>query len=258
MTTALIADDEPLLRDALSSQLNSVWPELDIVAQARNGREALELYSQYKPDICFLDIQMPGVSGLDAARKIGRDAHIVFVTAFDHFAVEAFEAGILDYLVKPVETARLLETAKRLQDRIAAAEHAINSQSLIDTLNKKLQRSKTADYLSWIHVRVGSKIRVIAVEDIAYFQSEGKYTRLLWRNETGAYSEGLIRSPLKSLIQQLDPKSFQPTHRSVIINLAYISHVERGENDTGKLYLKGRKDILPISRANINRFRATP
>ncbi|MBL8274043.1 MAG: response regulator, partial [Xanthomonadales bacterium] len=125
--TALIADDEPLLREALSRQLAQAWPELEVVAQARNGREAIRLFEARRPDVCFLDVHMPGVSGIDAARHIGRNAHLVFVTAFDHYAVQAFAEGVLDYLVKPVELARLAETVARLKERVRAAQPALNT-----------------------------------------------------------------------------------------------------------------------------------
>jgi DNA-binding LytR/AlgR family response regulator len=256
MTTALIADDEPLLREALIGLLVQAWPELEIVAQARNGREAIELFGLKKPEVCFLDIRMPGISGIEAARQIGRRTHIVFVTAFDHFAIQAFETGALDYLVKPVELARLYETVERLKDRIAMASRAINSETLIEELNRQLQDFSQPEYLSWLRVRIGVKVRVIAVDDIDFFQSEDKYTLFSWHNQTETYSEGLVRTPIKALMPQLDPKKFARIHRSAIVKLASISHVIRGKNDTGTLYLKDSDKTLPVSRAHLSQFRA--
>src|SRR5579859_5165876 len=140
MTSALIADDEPLLREALRRQLAQLWPELGIVAEARNGREAVEFFEALRPDVCFLDVHMPGLSGVDAARLIGRRAHLIFVTAFDQYAVEAFAQGVLDYLVKPLEPARLAETVSRLRDRLRAAEPATNTEVLLRQLATQLQR----------------------------------------------------------------------------------------------------------------------
>lgn len=153
MTTALIADDEPLLREAIERLLAQAWPELKIVARARNGREAVDLHDMTQPDICFLDIQMPGMSGIDAAQMIGRRAHIVFVTAYDHYAVSAFEAGVLDYLVKPVALSRLAETVHRLKERIASAAPAVNSEHLLNDLMARLKEAAGSSYLRWLKCR---------------------------------------------------------------------------------------------------------
>src|SRR5215813_8186781 len=141
--TALIADDEPLLREALERQLAQAWPELEVVAQARNGREAVKLFEARHPDVCFLDVHMPGLSGVEAAHQIGRRAHLVFVTAYDHYAVQAFEAGVLDYLVKPVEPARLAETVARLQERLRTAQPALNTEALLEQLAAELAQRQT-------------------------------------------------------------------------------------------------------------------
>src|SRR5215510_4373321 len=154
--TALIADDEPLLREALAGQLAQVWPELEVIALARNGREAVELFEAHRPDICFLDVHMPGLSGIEAAHRIGRGAHLVFVTAYDQYAVEAFAKGVLDYLVKPVEPARLAETVARLQDRLRAAEPAITTDALLAQLAAQLARihaGAATEPLRWIRAQ---------------------------------------------------------------------------------------------------------
>ena len=185
--TALIADDEPLLREALSSQLKQAWPELEIVAQARNGREAVQLFESRRPDICFLDVHMPGISGVEAARYIGRQAHLVFVTAYDQYAVEAFAQGVLDYLVKPVEAARLAETVARLKERLAAAQPASNTDHLLLQLAEQLARFQGGSPapLRWIRAQVGQTLRLISVDEIDYLRADTKYTRVAWRGDGG-------------------------------------------------------------------------
>ena len=189
--TALIADDEPLLRDALRSQLAIVWPELEIAAVARNGREAVKLFDERHPDICFLDVHMPGLSGVDAANHIGRRAHLVFVTAYDHYAVQAFAQGALDYLLKPVEQARLAETVSRLKERLQSSRPAINTEQLLQQLSEqlaKLQRDGgKSEALRWIRAQAGKTVRLIAIDDVDYLRSDAKYTigRLARWRQTG-------------------------------------------------------------------------
>jgi DNA-binding LytR/AlgR family response regulator len=254
--TALIADDEPLLRDALERLLAQAWPELQVVAQARNGREATEMFDAQRPDICFLDVHMPGVTGVEAARYIGRRAHLVFVTAFDQYAVQAFSQGVLDYLVKPVEPSRLAETVARLQERLRAAEPALNTEALLQQLAANLQRSAApAPPLRWVRASVGQTVRLIAVDDIDFLRSEEKYTSVAWRDEAGQPREAVIRMPLKDLIPQLDSSQFAQVHRSVVVNLRAISHVTRGPNETADIHLKGRDEVLPVSRSYLHLFR---
>ena len=253
--TALIADDEPLLRDALARQLAQVWPELEIVAQARNGREAIKLFEARRPDVCFLDVHMPGVSGVEAAHHIGRRAHLVFVTAYDQYAVQAFAEGVLDYLVKPVETARLAETVARLKDRLKAAQPALNTEALLKQLAEQLQRGAAGVPLRWIRAQVGQTLRMIPVDDIDYLRSDAKYTLIAWRGDGGQPGEALISTALKELVAQLDPTQFAQVHRSVVVNLRAISHVTRGDNETAGIHLKGRKEVLPVSRNYLHLFR---
>lgn len=258
--TALIADDEPLLREALSRQLATLWPELRIVAQARNGREAVTLFEAKRPDICFLDVHMPGLSGVEAARQIGRRAHLVFVTAYDQYAVQAFAAGVLDYLVKPVETERLADTVERLRQRLDAAQPAANTDALLQLLAEQLQRGSAtpptrAEPLRWLRVQVGTVLRLIPVDDIDFLRSDAKYTRVAWRGEGGQPAEALINMALKDVLAQLDPERFVQVHRSVIVNLAAINHVIRSENETASLHLKGRTETLPVSRSYVHLFR---
>jgi DNA-binding LytR/AlgR family response regulator len=254
--TALIADDEPLLREVLVRLLGMAWPELSVVAQARNGREAIEQFEALRPDICFLDVHMPGISGVEAAAQIGRRAHIVFVTAFNQYAVQAFAQGALDYLVKPVEPARLADTVARLRERLRAAQPALNTETLIEQLAAKLQANAAAPApLRWIRAGVGQTTRLILVDEIDFLRSDEKYTLVAWRGDGGKPTEALVRLPLKELVTQLDPAQFAQVHRSVVVNLRVISHVTRGENETAEIHLKGRDEVLPVSRSYLHLFR---
>jgi DNA-binding LytR/AlgR family response regulator len=250
----LIADDEPLLRESLARSLASAWPELEIVAQARNGREAIELFEKHRPDICFLDVQMPGKSGVEAAQHVGRRAHLVFVTAFVEYAIQAFDSGALDYLVKPVEPARLAETVNRLKERVSGAQPALNTDELIQKLAEKLnpEASKT---LKWVRASVGSTLRLIAVEDIDYFRSDEKYTTVAYRDEAGKPHDAVVRMSLSELLPQLDGAQFAQVHRSVVVNLRAVSQLTRGENETADIRLKGRSETLPVSRSYLHLFK---
>jgi DNA-binding LytR/AlgR family response regulator len=254
---ALIADDEPMLREELAALLARAWPELEIVAQARNGREAVTLFEEHAPDMCFLDVHMPGLSGVEAARLIGRRAHLVFVTAFDQYALQAFEHGVLDYLVKPVKAARLAETVARLRERVAAAQPAVNSDALLQQLAAQLQRGGTATPapLRWLRVSVGSTLRLIPVEEIDFLRADSKYTLVAWRGEGDSVVEALVAMPLKDLVAQLDATQFAQVHRSTVVNLAAIRHIVRGENETASIHLKGRSEVLPVSRSFLHLFR---
>ena len=253
--TALVADDEPLLREVLVRMLGSAWPMLDIVAQARNGREAIEMFELHQPDICFLDVQMPGKTGVEAAQHIGRRAHLVFVTAFDQYAVQAFAQGALDYLVKPVEAPRLAETVARLQERLSASQPARNTDALLQQLAQSLTSRAAPQGLRWVRASIGSTVRLIDVQDIDFLRSEEKYTLVAWRDDSGTPQEAVIRSALKELIPQLDAAQFVQAHRSVVVNLRAISHVVRGENETADIHLKGRKETLPVSRTYLHLFK---
>lgn len=253
--TALIADDEPLLRESLTRLLAQAWPELDVVAQARNGREAVEQFEALQPDICFLDVHMPGLSGVDAARRIGRRAHLVFVTAYDQYAVEAFAQQALDYLVKPLEPARLADTVARLKSRLLAAQPLPNAEALLEQLAAHLEKKAGPAPLRWIHATVGQALRLIAVEEIDYLRSDDRYTLIAWRGDAGKPGEALIRTPLKELVDQLDAAQFVQVHRSVVVNRGAISHLTRGVNETAHIHLKGREETLPVSRSYLHLFR---
>ncbi|MCK9686743.1 LytR/AlgR family response regulator transcription factor [Scleromatobacter humisilvae] len=255
--TALIADDEPLLRDELAALLADAWPELEVVAHARNGREAVERHAELRPDICFLDVQMPGVSGIEAARQIGPGAHLVFVTAFDQYALSAFDHGVLDYLVKPVEPRRLAQTVARLRERVQGTLPALATEALLAQLADDLKR-RDADAvppLRWIRATVGHALRLIPVEDVDFISADDKYTVIAWRDDDGKAAEALIATPLKQLLPQLDPLQFAQVHRSHVVNWSAVSHVTRAPNETAQVHIKGRKDVLPVSRSYLHLFK---
>jgi DNA-binding LytR/AlgR family response regulator len=235
-----------------------VWPELEIVAEARNGREAVRLFDEHHPDICFLDVHMPGLSGVAAATHIGRRAHLVFVTAYDHYAVQAFAQGALDYLLKPVEQARLAETVSRLRERVQASRPAINTEHLLQQLSEQLAKlqsgGRRTDTLRWIRAQAGKTVRLIAVDDVDYLRSDAKYTIVAWRDGAKP-AEAVVRTPLKELLDQLDAGQFAQVHRSVVVSLRAIDHVTRHDNETAEIHLKGREDVLPVSRNYLHLFR---
>ena len=254
MHSALIADDEPLLRDQLKLRLRKLWPELSLAAEAINGAEALSLFEEHEPDVVFLDIHMPVMTGLEAARLIGRGrskrAHIVFVTAYDEQAVEAFERGAVDYVLKPFNEARLMETVARLKERLETnsrnPERAEDEESDLASVLRQLSNrmGQSADqHLRWIKASVGQTVRLIPIEEVVYFQSDEKYTRVALED-----SEVLIRKPIKELLEELDPKQFWQIHRATIVNTRAIAGVIRGLRDQADLKLKGRNEILTVSR----------
>ncbi len=255
--TALIADDEPLLRERLRAHLARLWPELEIVAEAHNGREAVELFDIHLLRIVFLDVQMPGLNGVEAARSVARRAEVVFVTAYEQYAVQAFAQGALDYLVKPFDVDRLADTVQRLKDRLARP--SIPGEGPLDTvleaLSAELKRRAGAAaasrrHLEWIKASVGASVRLIPVEQIAFLRSDEKYTLVVWEG-----GEALIRKTIRELADELDPESFAQIHRSVFVNLRRVSQVDRGVNETAEVRLKDRKDVLPVSRSFVRVFR---
>ncbi len=255
--TALIADDEPLLRASLRRQLAACWPELAVVAEARNGPEALALFELHQPAICFLDVHMPGLSGVDVASQIGRRAHLVFVTAFDQYAVRAFEQGALDYLVKPVQLARLAGTVTRVRERLAALQPGVASVALLQELAASLRAAPAAAPapLRWLRASVGAAMRLIPVDDVDYLKSDDKYTLVAWR-DGGKPAEALLRNTLKELLAQLDTQQFQQIHRAVVVNLHAVRQVVRGTHETAELTLKHRPEVLPVSRTFLHLFKA--
>lgn len=250
--TALIADDEPLLRDRLALHLSRLWPQLQVVAQARNGREAIEQFDEHAPQVVFLDVHMPGCSGIEAARAIGGRAELVFVTAFEQYAVQAFEQGAVDYLVKPFDEARLSATVERLQRRLAsAAPTPAADEALLDRLAAELRtRTPARPHLQWIKASVGPAVKLIPVAEVAYLRSDEKYTLVAWSG-----GEALIRKGIRELADELDPEVFVQVHRSVIVNLHHVTQVVRGANETADVHLRGRGEVLPVSRSYLHLFR---
>jgi DNA-binding LytR/AlgR family response regulator len=216
------------------------------------------LFDERHPDVCFLDVHMPGLSGVDAANHIGRRAHLVFVTAYDHYAVQAFAQGALDYLLKPVEPARLAETVSRLRERLQSSGPAINTEQLLQQLREQLARLQSGggkpEALRWIRAQAGKIVRLIALDEVDYLRSDAKYTIVAWR-DGGKPSEAVVRTPLKELVAQLDAEQFAQVHRSVVVNLRAISHVKRHDNETAEIHLKGRDEVLPVSRNYVHLFR---
>ena len=250
--TALIADDEPLLRERLVSLLACLWPELQVVAQARNGREAVELFEQFEPQVAFLDVQMPGLNGIEAARCMGRRAALVFVTAFDNFAVEAFRQGAIDYVIKPIEEERLRDTVQRLRQRLAQPPpHTAELDAVLERVAGQLrQRLELRPSLKWIKASVGSVVRLIPVEQVVYLKSDTKYTLVVWDG-----GEALIRKTIRELADQLDPDRFAQIHRATIVNLSQVGQFSHGPGDSGEIELKGRRERLPVSRSYVHLFR---
>jgi DNA-binding LytR/AlgR family response regulator len=253
--TALIADDEPLLRESLTRLLAQVWPELNIVAAVKNGRLAVEAFEALKPDICFLDVHMPGLTGIETARFIGRRAHVVFVTAFDQYAVQAFDQGALDYLVKPVELPRLKDTVARLKDRLNLRREVPDTESLLDQLSARIYKTPQPAHLKWLRVAVGQALRMVSVDEVDFLRAEDKYTGVFWHDTDGTPRDGLVRTPLKDFAAQLDPDRFTQVHRAVVVNLTAIREVIRGENETASIHLKHRTEVLPVSRTFLQQFK---
>lgn len=259
--TALIADDEPLLRDVLQGLLAVQWPELLLVAQVRNGLEAIEQFEALRPTVCFLDVHMPGRSGIEVAQHIGRRAHLVFITAFDQYALAAFERGVFDYLVKPVQAARLNDTIVRLRDRLRLEQPALATDALLLQLARQLKAAGDTPAtppppLRWIRAAIGTSVRLIPVDDIDYLKSDEKYTLVAWRGDSGKPGEALIRTSLKALVEQLDPAQFQQVHRAVVVNLDAVSHVTPGPNEKADVHFKHRAEVLPVSRTYLHLFKA--
>jgi DNA-binding LytR/AlgR family response regulator len=244
--TALIAEDEPLMRERLKEKLAEVWPELAIVAETGDGDEALALIDAHAPTIAFLDIRMPGRTGLDVAAAIGGDCHVVFITAYDKYALAAFDAGAVDYLLKPVEADRLAQTVERVKRNLAAPPADLST--LLESLRAKVQQPPQR--LRWIKAAVGKQVKLIAVGDVIYFQSDAKYTRVVL-----AQSEALIRTPLKDLVAELDPDRFWQIHRSTVVNLDAIASVLREDAERQFVLLKNRPERLPISRQFTHLFK---
>jgi DNA-binding LytR/AlgR family response regulator len=271
---AVLADDERLMREQLRARLAEAWPELEIVAEAKNGLEAVSLVDEHRPDIVFLDIRMPGATGVDAARRIAQMApregeddvllpEIVFITAYDQYAVEAFEQGVVDYVLKPAERDRLATTVARLKTRLALraedkepadsegdTRSPVPLQQLLHQLSARMNPGGTAAYLQWIQASVGQSIQMIPVEDVLFFISDEKYTRV-----QTAQLEALIRKPIKELVDELDPKLFWQIHRSTLVNVKTISGVHRDFRGRQIVTVRGHGEKLEVSRSYTGLFK---
>jgi DNA-binding LytR/AlgR family response regulator len=243
--TALIADDEEAPRAQLLDALRAAWPELKVVAECANGADAWDAWLEHEPQVCFLDIRMPGLSGIDVARRIGGRTPVVFVTAFGDHALAAFDAGAVDYVLKPVDPERLARTVQRLRERLARPEPApAGLDALLDKLAAQVRRPPA---LEVIQAAVGREVRMIRVDDVLFFESDARYTRVVYRAD-GSDGEALIRTPLKELLTQLDGQRFWQVHRSVIVNQRAIASAVRVDEGNMHLTLRGRPDKLPVSR----------
>jgi DNA-binding LytR/AlgR family response regulator len=245
---AVVADDEPLLRAQLRSRLARLWPELEVVREMENGRDIEAVIDEHEPALFFLDIHMPGVNGLEAARLIGGRAHVVFVTAFDQYAVEAFEQGAVDYVLKPFNEERLAITVERLKERMGSKPREL--EDLVRSLAARLAPQGGDQHLRWIKASVGSNVRLIPVEEVLFFQSDEKYTRVVTHE-----AESLIRKPIRELLDELDPGKFWQVHRATIVNVDHIAAVRRGLKDQAEISLRDHAETLVVSRAFVHLFK---
>jgi DNA-binding LytR/AlgR family response regulator len=243
--TALIAEDEPMLRSQLKARLAEAWPELAIVAEAENGEEAVMLAQEERPDVAFLDIRMPVLTGIDVARAIAGGPHIVFVTAYDEYAIAAFEEGAVDYVLKPPTPERIAKVVARLKSRLGTPPADLKA------LLERLAARETGGTLKWIRASLGATLKLIANDDVLYFHSEDKYTKVVT-----AEGDALIRKTIKELYDELDHEQFWQIHRGTIVNLRAIAKVERDWRDQPLLTLRERPEKLTVSRTFAHLFKA--
>lgn len=238
--TAIVAEDEPMLADELVENLGALWPRLSVVARAADGVAALHAVEEHAPTIAFLDIHMPRLTGLDVARQISGRCHVAFITAFDQHTLEAFEAGALDYVLKPITTARLLTTVQRLKARVSETPPDLGR--LLEHIAPRIHRPSATPYLQWISASRGAAVRLITVDEILYFRADSKYTMVVT-----ADSEALIKKTIKELAEELDPTMFWQVHRSSVVNVHAIDSVVRDDRGNMNLRLKGRSETLPVA-----------
>ena len=244
---AVIAEDEANLREELRETLASMWPELEICAEAKDGREALRALQAHKPDMIFLDIQMPGATGLEVARQASGRCHVVFVTAYDNYAVSAFEQGAVDYVTKPLSAPRIAQSVRRLRERLSSSPPRI--EELLEKIAGRLD-GKKREYLRWIAASQGGETRLVTMDEIVYFRSDNKYTLV-----ATADKEALIRISIKELAEQVDPGVFWQIHRGTIVNVGYIAGVTRDMRGHMALRLKKRSETLPVSDSYTHLFK---
>ena len=246
-TKVLIAEDEPLMRERLLSMLATAWPDARIVQVAENGNDAWDGFLEHEPDVVFLDIRMPGLSGLEVAARIGKRAHVVFVTAYDQYAVDAFAAGAVDYLLKPVEAQRLARALERIRARLAAPPADLGD--LLRHLKASLPLAEP-EKIKLIKATIGKQIRLIDVNDVLFFQSDTKYTRVVM-----ADTEALVKIPLKDLLGGLDGDRFWQIHRGTVVNVKAVAAVERVDAERLEVIVRGCAEKLPVSRTFAHLFR---
>lgn len=244
---ALLVEDEPYPRAQLQEFLATLWPELRVVAEAADGPQGMAAFEAERPDVVFIDIQLPGFTGLELARHIGGRAHVVFVTALDTHAITAFEHGAVDYILKPLAMARLAHTVNRIKARLSAPPSDLSQLLLQLTQN---QQATAPPMLRWLQVGDGQQLRLIMVADVLYFESDTKYTRVVTRDE-----DALIRTSVRELLAQLDPAQFWQIHRATIVNLAAVQSVQREALSRMVILLKGRPERLTVSQSFQNRFK---
>jgi len=253
MVDAVIAEDEELLRSALVALLGEVWPQLRIVAECEDGASALERLAEHQPDVAFLDIRMPGLSGIEVARALGElspRTQVVFVTAYDQYAIDAFEQGAVDYLLKPIVRERLQATVQRLQARAAQGPDVAVLDALLQRLGQRPPSPTAPPPLAWITANSGRETRLILLDDVVYFQADNKYTTVLTRD-----GEALLRTPLRELLDVLDPAAFRQIHRSTIVNLKAVASVVRDDTGKGRMKLRHRDEVLTVSQPYMSLFR---
>jgi len=256
--TAIIADDEPLLRHHLDKSLADVWPELDILGRAQNGTEAKQMIEAHQPDVVFLDIRMPELDGMALAKQLQKlpDAPlVVFITAYDEYAVQAFERNAADYLLKPINEDRLLACCEKLKQRLLARqpEPPVDMGSLMQHIQQLSQTVATPQYLTWLKAHSGDDIHLIAVDEVLYFKAEDKYVSLFKVGEADNVEEFILRTSLKELLGQLEPDSFWQIHRSVVVRVAAIDKVSKSFSGQMSAYVSGVK--LPVSRSSQSLFK---
>jgi DNA-binding LytR/AlgR family response regulator len=244
--TALIAEDEPLLREELKELLSAEWPELVICAETADGVAALQALEHFSPQVLFLDIQMPEMSGLEVAQRASGRAHVVFITAYDQYAVKAFERGALDYLQKPISAERLRLTVARVKERLRMPPADLRG---VAELLRSLAPLET-EYLRWLTVPCGEELRLVTAEDICYLRAENKYTTVVT-----ADAEFLLNSTLKQMREKLNPQLFWQTHRSFVVNVGAIQAVHRSFRGGMEIKLKKRSELLPVSAAHAHLFK---
>jgi len=248
--TALIADDEEVLLQEIKGMLNRLWPELEIIAMAKNGIEAVDMIQRLLPDVAFLDIQMPGMTGVEVARQTAGLTKVVFVTAYDQFAVQAFENETVDYILKPVMEDRLGRTIGRLKHQLIQPGKTLDLEIKIKKLARILEHGSTPDRLRLIKVKTGSELRFIPVPEVIYFKAEDKYTIVQTRDR-----EFLIKTPIKILESQLDPDQFWRVHRSAIVNINKILKIKRSFTNQMLIAFAGLSNTIPVSRSFEHLFR---